>query len=65
LRDDRKTSRHDSTPTTKARWFDDHDAVDDHADNVLKPNPLPPVPETALSVQSFFERLQGDEPPTS
>jgi hypothetical protein len=65
LSERRKTSRHDSTPTTKARWFDDHDVLDDVEANELKPATVPPVPETALSVQSFFERLPGEDPPRS
>ena len=65
-----RATRHDSTPPTKARWFDDNDGVvdpdvDDAGDNLLKSLPTTPVPETSLSVQAFFERLAGDDTPTS
>jgi hypothetical protein len=66
LNSKRPGPQHDSTPPTKARWFDDTDSVDDVddcGDNLLKRSPLPVVPETALSVQVFFERLTGGGPP--
>jgi hypothetical protein len=64
LNDRRTTSRHDSTPTTKSPWFDDHDTLeDDHND--MKPQKAARLPDVSLSVQGFFERLSGDEPPTS
>jgi hypothetical protein len=60
----KRKKQHDSTPPTKARWFDDNDWLDEIDDNLIKGTLVPSVPETALSVQSFFERLDGDEPPS-
>ena len=67
MNEKKRATRHDSTPPTKARWFDDNDGVvdvDEFDDNLLKSTATPSVPETALSVQAFFERLAGGEPPT-
>ena len=64
----KKTQPADATPTTKARWFDridDTTAADDFVANTLKPPPTPPAPIDAVTVQGFFNRLSGDEPPSS
>ena len=64
----KKTQPADATPTTKARWFDRIDDVttaDDVVANTLKPTTAPPAPVDAVTVQGFFDRLSGDEPPSS
>ena len=64
----KKTQLADATPTTKARWFDridDATAVEDFVANTLKPPTTPPAPVDAVTVQGFFHRRSGDEPPSS
>ena len=45
--------------------IDDTTAADDFVANTLKPPPTPPAPIDAVTVQGFFNRLSGDEPPSS